>query len=305
MISSAQPGDRVVVKMDPEARAWGRKGPRDGTEGIILGKTRVLRYEGRFGNSRHFYEPGVYERDGSFIVLFDGDEDVTGLSLDEIIAKNTMDGLDYDIQFVDPNLAAQRLAEYHAFSSDYMARQTHFENIVRVGDLPETAFWEGDTVLITNGRFDDEYRQNLHTQITGIEWYWDNRPYRVRWIDPVTGKDAGCGTSYINEADLSLIARGNVWREAHGEPLIFRDIREEAAYASGTGRTEEVRNPANELYSWTKDEALVAIKHNIADGFSLSAGFFGSGTSINVIRFTDRDLGERIRAETLNGFGVE
>ncbi len=303
MISSAQPGDRVVVKMDPEARAWGRKGPPDGTQGTIIGKTRVTRYEGRFGNSRHFYEPGVYERDGSFIVLFDSAEDITGLSLDDVIGKNTLTGLDYDIQFVDSAIAAQRLAEYHAFSDDYITRQRHFENIVRIGDLPDTAFWEGDIVLVTREGFSDY--PELHTQIEHVEWYWEGRPYQIQWIDAKTGKYAGRGHTYANEADLCLIERGNVWREAHGEPLIFRNIIEEAAYANGTGRTEEVRNPATELYAWTKDEALVAIKHGIADGFSLSTGFFGSGPSIHVNRFTDRNLGERVRAETLNGFGVE
>jgi hypothetical protein len=122
-------------------------------------------------------------------------------------------------------------------------------------------------------------------------------------IEPARGNG---GTTWVNESDMTLIRRGNVWKHFNGEKLVFADLREEADFFSLLGHTEEVRNPACNLYKWEKDEVLKAVRDGIVDGFTMGGGIFGQGFArINAVRFRDRELGERVRQETIRGFADE
>jgi hypothetical protein len=286
MLDNARIGDRIVFNMDRETRGWhGRGVPDDGAVGTIVGKTRFIRHESRTGVGRAFREPGIYEQDGTSILRFDGaDEDVQGWN-------------NY-INFADPITEQQRRDEWinHEIKCT-IARGDYFRNSVRIGDLPDTPFWEGDRVTVAGER-----REYFIVQ--GISYGgWGPQKadcYNLSAYDLVTGQSA-YSTSRGLES-LTLESRGNVWREAHGEPLVFSSIAEETGYAESVGRTTEVRNPASGIYSWTKDEALDAIEAGIADGFTMPMVPFANHRTISMRRFHDRDLGERVRAETLKGF---
>ncbi len=299
---NAQPGDLVVMKMDSEARSWGRKGPPNETKGTLVGYTRATVYEGRTGVGRFFREAGVYERDGAPLVLWE--KEVPNL-IPELASI-------HDLEFADPEVGAKRRAEYHALpESDFSLRRDLADHTVRIGDLPETKFWEGDIVNVPVGH--DFYNPDFLLRVTSIQFYWvkDDVPadprgmcYQVEFIHARTHEYARGGSTYLHDDILTLVERGPVWKEEHGEPLIFASLMEEANFHNSVGRTTEIRNPSSKLYSWTKDEALDAIRIGIADSMSIGPLMFNPGkTSISVRRFKDRDVGERVRAATMEGFG--
>lgn len=284
------PGDRVIMKMDKESRSYrGDEYPPDGTLGTFLGCKRVTRYRGRVGNDAHFYEPGIYECDGVAIIKWDnGSDKVDGWS------HEMLDKVEYK----------RRFEAWHAIENK---PHDFGEHVVRVGDLPETRFWEGDIVALT-----DATGHTLNRlRVDSIEFHWGRNEngfaYGVSWVDE-NNVYAKRGSTNCRSSDLKLIERGNVWKEEHGGTLVFADLLQEANYAQWRGRTEGVRNPANGLYKWTKDEVLAAIQDGIVDAFNLSSGIIASllqdNARINAIRFKDRDLGERVRQETMLGFGM-
>jgi len=164
-------------------------------------------------------------------------------------------------------------------------------------DLPETPFWEGDFVSCKEkeGTF----------QIISIDYNRiketrdDGSPYPIYHIsDNFT---AGWYQAFSKEG-LSLISRGDVWKLYNNEKLEFPDLKEEAEFFTRLGKTKEVRNPSNNLYSWTKDEVLKAIEDGIVHGFTMG-GLFNSNR-INTIWFEDEELGERVAKATLDGFSI-
>jgi len=165
-----------------------------------------------------------------------------------------------------------------------------------IRDLPITEFCEGDHVLVCGDR----------RMIVGIEYNWkkDDQPWTYRISD---GFGAGWHT-YAKENEIKLIERGNVWKYYNGEKPSFENIKDEAIFFIMIGHTKSVRNPANKLYKWSKEEILQAINDGIVDGFSIGNGLFGgfeSNMRIESLKFNDRDLGERVRHETLKGFDME
>ena len=62
-------GDRVVMNMDKEDRANGRKGVPDGTVGTVYSIYRYKRYYSRYGDG--YQEPGIYEIDGARYIRWD------------------------------------------------------------------------------------------------------------------------------------------------------------------------------------------------------------------------------------------
>lgn len=280
------PGDRVVCKMDPEARGYGQKGPPDGTLGTFKGHTRFRQNRSRYGLDRYFYEPGIYEADGVAIIEWDdGSSDVSG----------------WAHEMADKDEYERRFAAYHAVKDK---PHNYGENIVRVGDLPETKFYELD---IVRTKFPDTERTGLRTRVAAVQWGWEKHPnqvgnvYQIDWVDE-NGEYAGMGHTYMNDGDLELVERGNLWKEFHGEPLVFKSLKEEIAFARGTGRYKEIRNPASNLYSWTGREAIEAVRSGIADGFTMSGSFFGLSPRPSLYKFENRDLGERVRQTTIAGF---
>lgn len=278
-------GDRVIMNMDMESRGHlGDKYPPDGTLGTFQGCSRILRYRGRTGSDRYFYEPGIYEVDGVAIIEWDN-------------GSTAVDGWSHHME--DTNEYNRRFKAYH--ETKHTAGSD--ENAVRLGDLPETKFWEGDIVKAIIP-FSHELNR---LRVSSIQWHWDKDArgwcYHVEWVNE-DNSYARMGSTYLHDVELELIERGNVWREAHGEELNFNDFSEKVSFEKLMGRYKEVRNPASNLYSWSKDEVLKAIKDGIVDGFSMPNGLFGGDPKIQAVRLTNREIGEQLRKETINGFGL-
>ena len=286
-------GDEVAITIPQENREWGHNPCPDGTKATILGFSEI--HYGRLGNLG--FKPGVYvNRAWTKVRLENGHEysEYTG-------RLELTDKAEYD----------RRLVE---FRDHQQKNPDDWRNKEFLRDLPETPFWEGDFVR-TRGRsaVTSVYsemppdRDPDVFQVIGIDYHYLIEKTQVGTKYPaykISSKlGAGWNTS-ASEDDMVLVERGPVWKFFHDEPVTFGDIKEEAQFFESLGHTEEVRNPANGLYKWTKEEVLDAIRSGIAHGFSMGGGFFGSGPSISAKRFKNEDLGRRVAKATIEGFGL-
>ncbi len=289
-------GDRVVVKMDPEARHW-RGGLPDGTLGYVIGRNVYHTYEGRCGNGLHFRKPGLYSAEGTALIVWDGTN------------KAVPGGYDYD--FADRNLYDERVKYYRSFdlgerNNCCIARGDHFSKMTRIADLPDTQFWEDDIIRYTG---DDFKKMPKLLRVHHVNWGWDKDDrgwcYGVEWIDD-DGAYARCGSTNLHDNTMELVRRGNVWNEAHGEKLIFRDLAHEVQFEQLMSRYDEVRNPRTKLYSWTKEEALGAIKSGLGHGLTVGFGPLDmlSNLRISIMKLHNDEIGQRAREATMKGFGI-
>jgi hypothetical protein len=296
-------GMRVVMKMDKEARDHGRKGPPDGATGKLFFRIRHTEYMDRYGIDRNFSEPGIYERDGAWYVLMD--DPTQGEVIDGFYTPMVLGGSDFEVH-------ESSLAEYKKRCDELwhepvnrlktissFEQETILNNRVRIGDLPETNAWQLDTLVPVDGLRDED--KDLRFVVTRINYYSN-----VLYYDVVALNDEGrsCFSTAFRDEDIKEIVRGNLWKSEHNEPLVFADLVEEANFAKGLGKCRQLVNPACGLYKWTLDECMEAVKSDQADGMTNGIIPFTSTRRINVFRFTDRELGERVRQQTIIGFDL-
>jgi hypothetical protein len=270
-----QIGDEVVFRVNPERRMCMHdiyKDIPDGTKGVVCGFHDVVIYEPLLPVLVR--QPGVYHRKGAVSVLLRDGRIVPG---------------DWSIEMVDKDEERRRSA---------VLRGTE---CIRLGYLPETKFCEQDNVRV---RFPHDGSE--HEMVIGhINYQYmhkrrgDGSPWPFYDVLYTEG-----GSTSVEESWIELVERGNVWRYYTNQPLVFADLKEEAKFFQFVGQTEEVCNPKNGLYSWTREEVLEAIKEGTVHGFSYISGFFGSGFIIGARRFNDEALGERIAKATLEGCGI-
>jgi len=289
-------GDKILINIPDENWLWGYRPveKQHGTPAEVIGFGEIT-----YGRIHNFgMKPGIYaNRWWTKLRLEDGKEYTEFSSRLELADKNEIE---------------KRLAELKS------GRRLEDKEFLR--ELPETKFWEGDNVLVCKAdrvvtvslpdvslgdakAISKGEKPNNLLMIVDIEW--DRKKEGEPWKYKVSDNFRAGWCAYAYEPDIELMERGNVWKFYHGEKLKFNDVNEEANFFNMLGQTEEVVNPANNLYAWTKDEVLQAIKEGVADGFSLSGKLFGFGEKkINAVRFKDRDLGARVRESTLAGFGA-
>ncbi len=268
-------GDVLVVKVPQENRDWGYNPCPDGILVTVTGFSELA--AGRTNNFGR--APGIYaNRCGIDCKLPNG---------------KTIHLGSHCVEFSDKSVEEKR-------SNDLKQAGGYKPEFVR--DLPETPFWEGDVVL-AQSRHDSKPKRVVITSIR-YESLYDKRddgsPVPAYTVS--SSLVNGGWTQYMHAADLELISRGNVWKYYHGEPMTFLDLEEEANTMKSMGFTDEIRNPANGLYSWTKDEALDAIRNGVIHAFSVGGNFFGPGHHISALRFNDENLGRRVAEKTLLGF---
>jgi len=170
----------------------------------------------------------------------------------------------------------------------------------RLRDLPETEFYEWDEVKVVGprGYFDDNV-------VTGIDYGWmtqkrnDGSPMPHYRVSP--NRSGGSYCSY-GDSDLELVSRGPIWKYFHNEPVEFADEMEEIKFFYALYHWDGVRNPRCDLYSWTRDEIVVAARDGLCDCMNVSDGLFGGGIHLSAVKFRDRELGERARRLFLRGF---
>jgi len=187
-------------------------------------------------------------------------------------------------------------------------------------ELPETAFWEGDRVLVnvrcglvvisvpdveSVGMLDASLKANLPSpqrnfMVVGIEYC--KKHEAKRWTYRISDDFSSPWYTHAEEPDMELIERGNVWKHYHGQKPQFKNVLEEVGFFRMLGHYDEVRNPRNGLFEWTFREGLQAVQEGLIDGFSYDVPPLGKPTMV-AIKMLDGDLGERFREATLENFG--
>ncbi|MDA2922976.1 hypothetical protein MYX07_06970 [Patescibacteria group bacterium AH-259-L07] len=286
-------GDEVVITIPRENRECGYNPCPDGTKATILGFSEI--HYGRLGNLG--LQPGVYvNRAWTNLRLEDGREHTE---------------YTYRLELTDKDESNRRLAEFRKRQQE---NPDNWRNKEFLRELPETPFWEGDFVRVRGrsavtsvySEMPPEHDPDVF-QIIGIDYRYLTEKTQVGTKYPAYNISDKLGSGWhtsASEDDMVLVERGPVWKLYHDEPITFDDIKEEASFFESLGHTEEVRNPANGLYKWTKEEVLEAIQRGIIHGFSVSSGLFGSGPSISATRFRNEELGARVAQATLEGFGL-
>ena len=281
-------GDKVVITIPQENRKWGYNPCPDGTKATILGFSEV--YYGRIRNFGR--KPGVYvNRAWVKLLLEDG-------------RKHT----EYSgrLELVDKAEYERRVAAFRKYQQEHPHTWLKREFL---RELPETPFWEGDFVRVC-GRSYREIPFNHGSdvfQIVGIDYPYLNERTQTGGKYPaynISEKLEAGWDIQASEDNMVLIERGPVWKFYHNEPIKFAGIQEEAQFFDLLGHTEEVRNPANGSYKWTKEEVIEAIQSGLVHGFAVSRGLFGGKPRIVTKRFKDEDLGRRVAKATLEGFGI-
>lgn len=281
---------RVSVKNSDDTRGYRGIKPFN-TRATIVGKTRSRYWSSRWGIDMYSRKmPGVYEEDSCIIAQFKNTGETEVINM-------------YDFDFVRKNTFMERHSELVAPRLKNGERSTDIEhdlrNMVRIGDLPETKFYELDRVKVAPFACDGT--------INHVQYSWalneDGSYQDDRGMCYSVCLDSG-GLSYLHDGDLELISRGNIYNLANDKPVKFADLSAEANFAKGRYQFEEVRNPANGLFVWNEKEALDALSAGIADGF-YSSNLFPTinGSRLNPVKFHDADLGKRVRNITLLGFG--
>lgn len=177
-------GDRVRMKMTSDSRSYGQKGVPDGTLGTVIGRSRSPEFTERRYPVNPFIEPGVYIQDTQPIVLWD--EYPAGVNpLDPeygLVNATWLEPADVFFKEYQQRLEMEwpvRLPDGSNNPDFCVIKEGHrLDNLERVGDLPETDFWELDIVK--------DWRDNLYQieQINYNAWGPDKRHcYGTRHLD--------------------------------------------------------------------------------------------------------------------------
>lgn len=293
-------GDKVKVTVSDEQRSYGSPyTPHEGKLGTVVSFHYSKFHEERIG----YHKPGLYSQRSCANVLLDD-----GTLLECVSAHN----IAWQDESLNEVRRAERVAAGGHLDSEYDNSVTE---LTWLEPLPETVIWEKDVVRVVSGKHADFgihfkngvlYEAKLVVDRIDYHWLLGDRPdigvqFKVSgaYEDGTTTGQASFGAT-----EIELVERGNFWKYHHApEILTFADIHEEITLHAYLRKVQEIRNPLRkDLYLWTRAEALTAIREGRADAFRVSQGFFGTGPSIRVQRFDDRDLGERVRAQTLQGF---
>ncbi len=215
----------------------------------------------------------------------------------------------YMLELIDRRAYQERVRQLAATHSKY------FPGIGSLGKyispLPDTAICEGDIVRLKSGA-----RQPTRA-IAG--WVMDNKDaFLVGWLsyrvpgDIVESRNQRPSFSLSdrfrrkmedgwNEDELELVARGNFWREEHGQPLRFSGLEDAASFLCDTNRVQFVRS-SKKVVAWgSLYAAMTQVKRGRGHGILRNKAFTGWSTNVwyRVVRFSDESLGNAIRNMTL------
>lgn len=300
-------GMKVIMKMDKESRGWGRQGPPNGTVGVLISRKRIQQYSENFGHDMYFREPGIYEMDGPWLVKMDkpypGNLEYQGILTDIYVGTGDFEVHPDDLKaytkraddlWYDPVIRNKTIS--------WSEQEVILQNKIKVSDLPETKCWLLDTVILKEDRGygDEEYK----FVVSNIDRYYDIDEQSYT-ITAYNDKGNSCFSTSVRDSGIKEIIRGNVWKYYHNEKLVFENLSEEAAFFKGMGQARDIRNPKDNLYSWTLEEFLEAVKNDLVDCMSNDFIPLTDKRSINAYRYTDRNLGERLRQATIKGFNLE
>lgn len=194
-----QIGDKVIIRVDERVRKQTAiyDDVPDGTVGVVCGFRDVIKYVSRmrtFGR-----ESGVYHEKGDVSIWIPDGRIVPGGYV--------------DINMLDDVERQRRDALYRDEKGVYHSDRAQ----IRIGDLPETKFWEGDCVYV---RFPESllFFDDQEMIVTYIDYQYihkkqnDGSPYPFYTVS--------CKNSWtvtVEESWLEIVKRGDAWRNHHDE----------------------------------------------------------------------------------------
>ncbi len=110
----------------------------------------------------------------------------------------------------------------------------------------------------------------------------------------------------VQEDEIELVERGWCWRHFHAEPIEFPSLALEAQFYHDLGHYDPIQRPA-EVRRWDRDSLVAALSAGLGDTASVGSAVFvplGDERDNCLIKFHDPELGERVRAASLAGFGI-
>lgn len=175
--------------------------------------------------------------------------------------------------------------------------------LIRIGPLPETPFWEGDTVEVRDyiAKGGKEGCSNRWL-VRGIDYDYLGRGEIFsegicKWQDGRIKTDESC-TFPIGV--FSLVERGNLWKMEHGEPLDFTDIEEEAKFHQSLGMSEKLKLDLDGLEALFDFQCGIrAIRENHAHQMKLKNK---TTMSFVLIKYQDQEFARRMREHTLKRY---
>ena len=319
-----QVGDQVRVRIDPVFPAYdGKERYPIGATGEIVGF--AIKSNSRTNKYARGLQPGIYLDPEWPFVRFDA-------AVVRNIRANSLELVD-EAEY-NRRLEKALLQPYHTVS----------QYGTFVSNLPDMDIWEGDIVRLTKHRAVPEVKAKPGS-IPGLPDAY--MVCHVNYRDIAEGTPGitesldnypkfGIGDRFMQHWEgrlydfyLELIERGNFWRRAHGEPLMFKDLEEEAFWAWLVDEVKAVPAPQKPRRSWEKDclsemspkvqaeekakwwdEAAALACINSGKGHGLQTHRVsdpdGPGCYVwhNVLRFKDRDLGRRVAKATPKGFRI-
>jgi hypothetical protein len=266
---------------------WATRRVRNGVEGTIIGIHRYQRTQSRVGI--YTTPPGLYEYNGSPIVRWDdGQFDRPSL---------------HDVILIGELLNADR--HERAGQKEY---RKAFETPQFISDLPDLPFYEWDIIEPTDkSSYNDGWSPSNKFRVINIDYdrlgEFGNggvTPLACLSIEPVEGRR---GSSYARIDEFKLSSRGNIYWWYHDKSkLKFEDIKEECSLHKTLGLMTEVKCDLTGHYGWPLEAVLPGLTNGSIDVIISHNGMFGSGPSMRGYKFNDRELGERVRAVSIEGF---
>lgn len=253
-----RPADTVLIRIEAENREWGYNPYPDNTKAMVIGPTDSI--WGRVNNCCRL--PGIYPNHSYMRLILETGKEVTESS--------------HRLHFEDPEEEERRSAEYRKNRKELTWENASAE---RIGDLPETPFWEWDQV---EWRGSSYLVRHINFRFSPDEMYYSITPSHRH------------GSYDVKESELKLISRGKIWQYYNGEPVQFSGIGEEDFFFQTLERYDCVVNPRTGHYGWGgTHDCIEAVLSGAAHSYTTGISPYG-------IRFIDEDLGKRV-AEAIKG----
>ncbi len=178
--------------------------------------------------------------------------------------------------------------------------------MIKIGDLPETPFWEGDRVRLKSVPKEADpdgwivsdiwFDAILATEVGFL--------YRIKSLNPKLHCDK-------RDNELELIKRGNLWKMEHGGPVEFASIEEEAKFYQSLGMSVKLSHtlPQSNIGfgitgrstdEWEWKDAVTEIRRGAADEMKLKNK---KDMTFVLIKYDRMEFGNRMRAHTLAKLG--
>lgn len=170
---------------------------------------------------------------------------------------------------------------------------------IRIANLPETPFWEGDVVR--------------HKSPSNENWMVEAIDYAA--IHSV----AGCfklatidGRTHMkkNGGFLRLVSRGNLWKMEHGGKMEFASIEDEARFYQSLGLSQKLAHDerlgfvgegVRNTEVWKMIDAIACIRRGDGDEMKIKDK---QHMLFVVIKYDNKEFSERMRAHTLAKFDL-